>query len=66
MYSPTGKEEKKMERNISTAIVAVIAVALIFVATNISAAANTGYLVAAVVLMAAYCFGQYKLSKNYR
>ena len=55
-----------MNKGLMCGIIALIALALIFVATNISAAASPAYLVAAVVLMGAYCFGQYRLDKNYR
>ncbi|MBR3719785.1 MAG: hypothetical protein IKN20_07990 [Firmicutes bacterium] len=55
-----------MNKGLMCGIIALIALALVFVASNISAAANPAYLVAAVVLMGAYCFGQYRLDKNYR
>ena len=55
-----------MSKGLMCGIIAIIALALVFIATNINAAASPAYLVAAVVLMGAYCIGQYRLDKNYR
>ncbi len=66
MYSNAKEGTKKMSKGLMCGIIAIIALALVFIATNINAAASPAYLVAAVVLMAAYCIGQYRLDKNYR
>ena len=55
-----------MNKGLMCGIIAIIALALVFVATNISASTSIGYMIAAIVLMLAYCIGQYRLDKNYR
>ncbi len=56
----------KMRKNLSIALIASIALLLITIASLVNAESSTGYLVACFGLMAAYCVGQYRLSKNYR
>ncbi len=55
-----------MRKNLSIALIASIALLLITIASLVNAERSTGYLVACFGLMAAYCVGQYRLSKNYR
>lgn len=55
-----------MTKNVFAGIIAAIAFLLIWTASNVSATSNVGFIAASIILMAAYCVGQYKLSKNYR
>ena len=55
-----------MTKNVFAGFIAAIAFLLIWTASNVSATSSTAFVPAAIVLMLAYCFGQYKLSKNYR
>ncbi len=55
-----------MKKNIMTSLIFVLALALVVVAMQINPVANAGYFAVAVVLMAAYCIGQYRYSKDFR
>ena len=55
-----------MKKNIMTSLIFVLALALVVVALQITPAASTGYFAVAVILMAAYCIGQYRFSKDFR
>ena len=55
-----------MTKNAFVGIIAVIALALLWTVSNVTATSSFGFVAASIVLMLAYCVGQYKLSKNYR
>ncbi len=55
-----------MTKNIFAGIVATIAFLLIYAASNVAPETSVGYFIGSLILMAAYCFGQYRYGKNYR
>ncbi len=54
-----------MKKNILTALIFVLALALIVLAMGVSAT-NTAFIPVMIILMAAYCIGQYRYGVNYR
>jgi len=65
--NPKNQERRNtMNKTFLTGIIAIIALALIFVASRIDVVASTGYVAAAIVLMVAYVIGQYKYGKEFR
>ena len=43
-----------------------LALALMVVAQQLTPATSTSYFIVALILMAAYCIGQYRFSKDFR
>ena len=55
-----------MKKNIMTSLVFVLALALIVLAINITPATAAAFVPVMLILMAAYCIGQYRYGVNYR
>ncbi|MBQ2217411.1 MAG: hypothetical protein II418_00605 [Firmicutes bacterium] len=54
-----------MKKNIMFSLIVVLALALMVVALQLTPVANTSYFIVALILMAAYCIGQYRFSKDF-
>ena len=55
-----------MKKNVMTSLIFAIALALVVLAIAVSAGASTAFIPVMVILMAAYCIGQYRFSKDFR
>ena len=55
-----------MKKNIMFSLIVVLALALMVVALQLTPVANTSYFIVALILMVAYCIGQYRFSKDFR
>ncbi|MBR5642354.1 MAG: hypothetical protein IKW92_09530 [Firmicutes bacterium] len=55
-----------MKKNILTSLVFVLALALIVMAIGLNPTTASSFTPVMMILMAAYCFGQYRYGKNYR
>ncbi|MBQ1417863.1 MAG: hypothetical protein IIY95_00470 [Firmicutes bacterium] len=55
-----------MKKNIMFSLIVVLALALMVVALQLTPATSTSYFIVALILMAAYCIGQYRFSKDFR
>ena len=55
-----------MKKNIMFSLIVVLARALTVVALQRIRATSKSYFIVALILMAAYCIGQYRFSKDFR
>lgn len=55
-----------MKKNVMTSLIFAIALALVVLAIAVSGGTNTAFTPVMVILMAAYCIGQYRYGVNFR
>lgn len=60
------RKETKMKKNVMTSLIFAIALALVVLAIAVSGGTNTAFTPVMVILMAAYCIGQYRYGVNFR
>ena len=60
------RKETKMKKNVMTSLIFAIALALVVLSIAISSGASTAFIPVMVILMAAYCIGQYRYGVNFR
>ena len=60
------RKETKMKKNIMTSLIFAIALALVVLAMVFNTAGGTAFAPVMVILMAAYCIGQYRYGVNFR